>query len=157
LENALAQAGAGSTAEMRSLDDQVQEIKSDVLAIAADLGRLEEKLLFPSNTQLAIFVSIPDGQMFRLDAVQITIDGDLATRYIYGFKELEALQKGGAHRIYTGNIQTGAHGIEISASGKTHSGDDFDNSSAFTFDKGIEPKLLGISLVGPQKIELETW
>jgi hypothetical protein len=40
-----------SAAEMRSLDEQVQEIKTDVLGIAAELTRLEEKLLYPSGTQ----------------------------------------------------------------------------------------------------------
>src|SRR5688572_24872454 len=43
-----------ATAEMRSLDEQVQEIKTDVLGIAAELNRLEEKLLYPSNTHLEI-------------------------------------------------------------------------------------------------------
>jgi len=75
-----------SKQELRSLDDQVQEIKSDVLGIAADLTRLEEKLLYPSNTQIAIFVSIPQGQKFRLDAMRINIDGQLATHYIYSLR-----------------------------------------------------------------------
>ena len=43
--------------DMKSLDGQVQEIKSDVLNIASELGNLEERLLYPSNTQLAIFVA----------------------------------------------------------------------------------------------------
>src|SRR5262245_63923581 len=110
-----------SQQEMRSLDEQVQEIKSDVLSIAADLSRLEEKLLYPSNTQLAIFVSISTGETFRLDAMKIDIDGATATHYIYSYKELEALQKGGVQRIYTGNIPTGAHEIAISVNGKTRS------------------------------------
>jgi hypothetical protein len=143
--------------EMRSLDEQVQEIKSDVLGIAADLNRLEERLVYPSDTHLAIFVSIAEGQMFRLDAMQINIDGALATHFIYGFKELEALQSGGTQRIYTGNLPTGAHEIEVSVSGKTHSGSDFRSTETFAFDKGIEPKLLGIALAGPETIELGEW
>ena len=42
--------------QMQSLDEQVQEIKSDVLGIAAELNRLEERLLYPSDTQVAVFV-----------------------------------------------------------------------------------------------------
>jgi hypothetical protein len=38
--------------DIRSLDGQVQEIKSDILSIAAELGNLEERLLYPSNTQV---------------------------------------------------------------------------------------------------------
>jgi hypothetical protein len=143
--------------EMRSLDEQVQEMKSDVLHIAADLGRLEERLIYPSDTHVAIFVSIAEGQKFRLDAMQINIDGQLATHYIYGFKELDALQNGGTQRIYTGNLPTGAHEIEISISGKTEGGSDFGKTQTFAFSKDVEPKLLGIALAGPETIELGEW
>jgi hypothetical protein len=146
-----------ASAEMRSLDEQVQEIKTDVLGIAAELNRLEEKLLYPSNTHLAVFVSIAEGETFRLDSMQINIDGELATHYLYGFKELEALQHGGVQRIYTGNLPTGGHEIEISINGKTTSGDDFNSTEKFSFDKGIEPKLLGIALNGPKAIDLGEW
>src|SRR5258705_1975057 len=93
--------------QMKGLDEQVQEVKSDVLSIAAELQQLEEKLLYPSETHLAVFVSLDKAETFRLDAVQIQIDGQLATNYIYSFKEPEALHKGGVQRIYTGNIATG--------------------------------------------------
>jgi hypothetical protein len=146
-----------ATEEMRSLDEQVQEIKTDVLGIAAELNRLEEKLLYPSNTHLAIFVSIADGETFRLDSMQINIDGQLATHYLYAFKELEALQHGGVQRVYTGNLPTGGHQIEVSINGKTTSGDDFNSTETFSFDKGIEPKLLGIALNGPKAIDLGEW
>jgi hypothetical protein len=89
--------------------------------------------------------------------MQINIDGALVTHYIYGFKELEALQNGGTQRIYTGNLPTGAHEIEVSINGKTESGSDFRSTQTFAFSKGIEPKLLGIALVGPEAIELGEW
>ena len=146
-----------ATAEMRSLDEQVQEIKTDVLGIASELNRLEEKLLYPSNTQLAVFVSIAEGETFRLDSMQINIDGELATHFLYSFKELEALQHGGVQRVYTGNVPTGGHQIEVSIVGKTPGGDDFNSKETFSFDKGIEPKLLGIALNGPETIALGEW
>jgi hypothetical protein len=157
---ALTSAGSAqepATAEMRSLDEQVQEIKTDVLGIAAELNRLEEKLLYPSNTQLAVFVSIAEGETFRLDSMQINIDGQLASHYLYGFKELDALQHGGVQRIYTGNLPTGGHEIAVSINGKTTGGDDFGSTETFSFDKGIEPKLLGIALNGPKAISLGEW
>jgi len=146
-----------SQQEMRSLDEQVQEIKTDVLGIAADLTRLEEKLLYPSNTQVAIFVSIASGETFRLDAVRIDVDGKLATHYIYAFKELDALQHGGVQRIYTGNIPTGAHQIAVSINGKTGSDKDFSHTETFAISKGVEPKLIGITLAGPESIQLGDW
>jgi len=62
--------------QMKGLDEQVQEVKSDVLSIAAELSRLEERLLYPSGTHLAVFVALAPRDTLRLDAVQIQIDGD---------------------------------------------------------------------------------
>ena len=146
---ALAGAQDLSGADMRSLDGQVQEVKSDVLSIASELNNLEERLLYPSNTQVSLFVALADKKDFRLDAVQITIDGEMATHHIYSFKELEALQKGGVQRIYTGNVPTGNHEISVTVNGKLKNGNDFSESGNFTFAKGVKPKALGITLAQP--------
>ena len=149
-----------SRQQIRSLDEQVQEIKSDVLAIAAELNLLEEKLLYPSNTQVAVFVVLADGEEFRLDAVQIAIDGRLVAHYIYSYKELEALQKGGVQRVYTGNVPTGDHEIGVSVSGKLPGGKDFTRSETFPFTKGVEPEMLGVTLAaasGDSGIQLGSW
>lgn len=135
--------------DTRSLDGQVQEIKGDVLDIAAELKMLEERLLYPSGTQLAVFVAIDSEQSFRLDSVQISINGELATHHIYSFKELEALQKGGVQRIYTGNIATGDHELGITIAGKLENGKDFSESNSFLIAKEIDPKAVGITLGGP--------
>jgi hypothetical protein len=142
-------ADESARAQMKGLDEQVQEVKSDVLSIAADLNQLEEKLLYPSDTHLAVFVSLAHGETLRLDAVQIQIDGQLATHYIYSFKELDALRRGGVQRIYTGNIATGTHEIEVSVSGKLANGKDYTQSERFPFTKEIKPKLIGVMLAGP--------
>jgi hypothetical protein len=137
-----------SRKEMQGLDEQVQEIKSDVLAIAAELDRLEEKLLYPSDTQVAVFVSLTEGEAFRLDSLQIQIDGQPVARHIYSFKELEALQKGGVQRIHTGNLSTGDHRLEVSMAGKLPSGKNVSATDSFSFTKDAEPKLVGITLSG---------
>jgi hypothetical protein len=135
--------------QMRGLDEQVQEIKSDVLSIAAELNQLEEKLLYPSGTQVAIFVAVATGDQMRLDAVRLQIDGQLVAHYIYNFKELEALRKGGVQRIYVGNVATGDHQIEVVMDGKLAGGADFSRTERFTFRKEVKPKLLGLTLAGP--------
>ena len=134
---------------MKSLDGQVQEIKSDVLDIASELQNLEERLLYPSGTQLSIFVTVEEGKPFRLDAVKIEINGELATHHIYSFNELEALQKGGVQRAYTGNVTTGDHELLVTVMGKTDGGEDFSRTNTFSFAKGVKPKTLGITLAEP--------
>jgi len=102
-----------SREQIKGLDEQVQEIKGDVLSIAAELNQLEEKLLYPSNTQVAVFVSLAGEETFRLDSVEIELDGKPVSHHLYTFKELEALQKGGVQRIYTGNIRSGEHDLKV--------------------------------------------
>ena len=146
---------------MKSLDGQVQEIKTDVLDIASELQNLEERLLYPTGTQLSVFVTVEESQPFRLDAVQIEIDGQLATHHIYSYNELEALQKGGVQRAFTGNVVTGDHEIRVTIIGKTDGGEDFSESGTFAFSKGVKPKTLGITLAGPgaggNGIQLGDW
>jgi hypothetical protein len=151
-------AGAESSyrEQMKGLDEQVQEVKSDVLSIAAELARLEERLLYPSNTHLAVFVALAERDTLRLDAVQIQIDGQPVVHTIYSFKELEALQKGGVQRIYTGNVTTGEHQIEVTIAGKLDTGKDYTRTERFAFSKGVEPKLLGVTL-GSSQLQLGDW
>jgi hypothetical protein len=148
-----------TTDDMRSLDEQVQEIKADVLSIGAELGSLEEQLLFPSNTQLAIFVQLQDAKNMRLDSVELIIDGDAAAHYIYSFKELEALQLGGVQRLYMGNIARGDHTAEVLVIGKTVGGREFRQSQSFAFAKGVEPQMLGLTLAGADagSMHLASW
>jgi len=135
-----------SATQMQGLDEQVQEIKSDVLRIAAELSQLEEMLLYPSNTQVTVFVSLAEDESSRLDSVQLQIDGELVAHHIYSFKELEALKKGGVQRVYTGNIPTGEHRLDVSISGKLPSGRDFGGTETIQFEKGVEPELVSIKL-----------
>jgi len=135
--------------QMRGLDEQIQEVKSDVLRIAAELSQLEEKLLYPSGTQVAIFVAMAKGDKMRLDAVRLQIDGQLVAHYIYSFKELEALRKGGVQRIYVGNVATGDHQLEVLVDGKLEGGADFSRTERFAFRKDVKPKLVGLTLAGP--------
>lgn len=153
-----------SEGRMPSLDEQVQEIKSEVLDIAAELARLEEQLLYPSNTQVAVFVSLAESardEDLRLDSIRVEIDGEPAAHHIYRFEELEALRKGGVQRLHTGNVATGEHRIEVSVRGRRPGGGDFEDTQSFAFRKEVEPKLLGITLggdgPGPARLQVGDW
>jgi hypothetical protein len=136
--------------QMRGLDEQVQEIKSDVLRISQELSRLEEKLLYPSGTQVAIFVAMAKGDQMRLDGVRLQVDGQLVAQHIYSAKELEALRKGGVQRIYVGNLTTGDHKLDVLVDGKLEGGEDFSRTQQFTFRKEVKPKMVGLTLAGPR-------
>lgn len=148
-----------SRKEIKGLDEQIQEIKTDVLGIAAQLSLLEEKLLYPSTTQVSVFVSLASDEKFRLDSMEILLGGEPVTHHLYTFKELEALQKGGVQRLYTGNIKSGEHDLQVLLTGKTSGGDDLRRTESFKFSKDVGPKMVEIHLAGAgaQTITLKDW
>jgi hypothetical protein len=135
-----------SREQIKGLDEQVQEIKTDVLSIAAELNQLEEKLLYPSNTQVALFVSMAESETFRLDSIEIELDGMPVAYHIYTFKELEALQQGGVQHLYNGNIRTGDHALQVSVTGKSGGGGDLKKTELFSVNKEVGPKIVEIAL-----------
>ena len=137
-----------SREQIKGLDEQVQEIKKDVLGISAELIQLEEKLLYPSNTQVSVFVSFEKGAKFRLDGVKLKIDGKDVTYHINTFKELEALQSGGVQRLYTGNVRAGEHTLDVSLIVKAAGSSGVPQTASHKFTKSVEPKLIEISLDG---------
>ena len=144
----------------RGLDEQVQEMKSDVLSIAAELTQLEEKLLYPSGTQVAVFIALTKGDAMRLDAVRLQIDGKLVADHIYSAKELEALRKGGVQRIYIGNLITGEHQLEALVDGKNEGCAAFSHKERFTIRKEVKPKQVELMLAsgsGGAPITFKEW
>jgi hypothetical protein len=135
-----------SKEQMKGLDEQVQDIKGDVLGIAAQLYQLEEKLLYPSDTQVAVFISLAEGEKFRLDAVKLQLAGKPVADHLYTFKELEALRNGGVQRLYTGNVTTGDHDLQVTFIGKSEGGAEVSRTENFTVSKAVGPKVVEVSL-----------
>ena len=94
--------GANGT---RALDEQIQDLKKDVVDLNSDLFVLEEELLFPANTQVAVFVSMDVGDFFALDSITLKIDNREVSNYLYTPREVAALLKGGVQRLYVGNLK----------------------------------------------------
>jgi hypothetical protein len=147
--------------QIKGLDEQVQDIKKDVIDLTAELSLLEEKLLFPSNSQVSVFVSIMEDDDFRLDAVQMKMDNKVVAHHLYTFRELEALHRGGVQRVYTGNVKTGDHELVVSIVGQAPAGGEFRRSASYTLTKDVGPKFVQVIISGPgggdQEIRFKDW
>ena len=147
--------------QVKGLDEQVQDIKKDVLELTSELSRLEEKLLFPSNTQVSLFVAVNGDEGFVLDSMQIKMNNKVVAQHLYTFKEVEALRAGGVQRIYTGNIKTGDHQLVASFIGRTKSGNEYQRSENFKVTKAVGPKFVEIQITGSsasdQTISFKDW
>ena len=148
-----------SKEQIKSLDEQVQEIKTDTLSIAAQMRVLEERLLYPSSTQVAVFVSLDNAAKYNPGSIEIQLDGKPVAQHTYNPKEVEALQKGGLQRIYAANIKSGDHDLQVRLTGRTARGSFFDRKENFKFSKDVGPKMEEIRLINSddQTITLREW
>ena len=141
-----AAAPAAAPAPTASLDARVQDLKSDVIKLNRDLLVLEEELLFPASTQVALFVSMDVGKLFELDSVQIKLDDKQVTNYLYTPMEVQALHRGGVQRVFVGNLKSGSHEIVALFTGKGPHDRDYRRGTTIKFDKGAEPKYIELRI-----------
>jgi len=138
--------GAEQRAEFRTLDEDVQDLKKQVLDLNRDLFLLEEELLFPSNTQTAVFVSMDVGEFFGLDSVELKIDDKDVANYLYTEREADALLKGGVQRLFIGNLKAGEHELVAVFTGQGPHTRDYRRAASLVFEKGIGPKYIELTI-----------
>ena len=148
--------------DTRGLDQEVQGLKKDVVDLNRELFVLEEELLFPANTQVAVFVSMDVGDFFALDSVTLKIDQKEVINYLYTPREVEALLKGGVHRLYLGNLKVGKHELVAFFSGKGPNDRDYKRGATLKFEKGIGAKYLELKINDRQRkqqpeFEVKDW
>jgi hypothetical protein len=155
-------ASAEAPLDTRALDEEIQGLKKDVVDLNKDLFVLEEELLFPANTQVAVFVSMDVGDFFALDNVTLKVDQKEVANYLYTPREAEALMKGGVQRLYLGNLKVGEHELVAFFNGKGPNGRDYKRGATLKFEKGIGAKYLELKINDRQRkqqpeFEIKDW
>ncbi|MBK8972199.1 MAG: AraC family transcriptional regulator [Hahellaceae bacterium] len=125
---------------------QVEDLKKQVINLNRDLFILEEDLLFPASTQLAVFLSVDTGKFMRLDAVKLKVDGEVVAAHLYTDTQLKALARGGMQRLYLGNVKSGAHEITAFVEGLGPDNRTYKKASSLTINKETDIKSLEIRL-----------
>lgn len=129
------------------LQQNIQDLKKDVLKLNRNLFILEEDLLFPSNTQFSVFLSMDAGLLFALDSVQLKIDNKVMNNHLYTERELAALKRGGVQRLYIGNLASGKHEIIATFTGKGPSNRDYRRGETITIEKGSDPQFIEFQIL----------
>lgn len=137
---------AESREQFRSLDQDVQSLKKEVLDLNRDLFLLEEELLFPANSQVAFFISMDVGEYFALDSVSLKINGKEVANYLYTEREVGALLRGGVHRVHMANLKTGDHELVAIFTGKGPHSREYRRGATMNFKKGIGAKYLELEI-----------
>lgn len=143
---ALADDAPEPTVERSALDAEVQSLRRDVVDLNRDLFMLEEDLLFPASTQIAMFVSMDVGTFFALDSVQVKVDDKEVANYLYTERELEALKRGGVHRIWLGNLKAGEHEVVAYFTGQGTHERDYKRGTTLKVEKGVGAKYVELKI-----------
>lgn len=131
---------------VNALSLEIQALKRSVIALNRDLRVLEEDLLFPSNTQLNVFVSLDVGKFFTLDSVKMKLDGKTVASHIYTDKELVALSRGGMHKLHMDNLSIGDHSLSAFFTGMGPNGREYKRATNLNISKQNGPKYIELRI-----------
>lgn len=140
-----------------ALDTSIEALKKEVLSLNRDLFILEEDLLFPSNTQFSIFLSVNAGHLFNLDSVQLKIDNKNVANHLYTERELQALKRGGVQRLHIGNLPSGEHEIIAIFTGVGPGGRDYRRGKTIVIEKTSEPQFVEFTVEDNESKEQPTF
>jgi len=137
---------AAAAEDRTVLDTEIQALRREVVDLNRDLFMLEEDLLFPASTQVAVFVSMDVGTFFALDSVQLKVDDKEVANYLYTEREQEALKRGGVQRLWLGNLKAGEHEVTAFFTGLGPHGRDYKRGTTLKVDKGVGAKYLELQI-----------
>jgi hypothetical protein len=130
-------AASGETKQTEGVDLDVQTLKKELVDLNKDLFKLEEELLYPASTQVAVFLSVDVGTFFALDSVTLKVDDKEVTNYLYTEREVQALHRGGVQRLYLGNLKAGEHELIALFTGKGPHERDYRRGTTLRIEKGV--------------------
>ena len=129
-----------------SLDEEMEDIKTALVTLKRDLVILEEDLLFPASSEVAVFVSMDVGAFFQLDAVTLKLNDKEVAHHLYTERQVDALFRGGVQRVYTGNVKQGENRLTAFFTGRGPNGRDYRRATTIPFNKSFEPVFVELEI-----------
>jgi hypothetical protein len=140
------QAESADAANLKTVDQDVQSLKKQLIDLNRDLFKLEEELLYPASTQVAVFLSVDVGTFFALDSVTLKVDDKEVANYLYTEREVEALHRGGVQKLYLGNLKAGQHEITAFFTGKGPHERDYRRGTTLQVEKAVGAKYVELRI-----------
>ena len=129
-----------------TLDDEMEDVKKALLTLKRDLVILEEDLLFPASSQMAVFLSMDVGDFFQLDAISLKLNGKEVVHHLYTNKQVDALYRGGVQKLFVGNVKQGKNRVTAFFTGRGPSGRDYRRATTVEFEKSFEPTFVELAI-----------
>jgi hypothetical protein len=141
-----AEVAAEPAAELRAVDQDVQDLKKQLVDLNRDLFKLEEEILYPASTQVAVFLSVNVGAFFALDSVTVKVDDKEVANHLYTEREVQALHRGGVQKLYLGNLKSGPHELVAFFTGKGPHDRDYRRGTSVSFEKTVGAKYVELRI-----------
>ncbi len=132
---------------VKVLSKEIQGLKKSVVDLNKDLQLMEEELLFPSSTQLSLFVSLDIGQYFTLESIKVKLNGKQVATHLYSDKQRQALARGGVQRLYITNLTLGKHTIAAFFTGIGPNGRAYKRATELEFQKKQGSQYLELAII----------
>jgi len=104
---------SSANANTQSIAEKIQVLKQQAVLLHKDLAQLEQDLIYPSSTQVSIYVAMNIEKGLALGSLVLSIDDVVVARSVYNKDQNSALNLGGMQRLYLGNLSVGEHRFKV--------------------------------------------
>ncbi|MEM7362661.1 MAG: hypothetical protein AAF525_01445 [Pseudomonadota bacterium] len=139
--------------ESDDLDTDIGALEEDLMNLNMELRILEEDILYPASSRIAVYLAMDTGQLFQLDSVTLKLNNKEVSHHLYTERQVAALHQGGIQRLYVGNARQGDNELTAVFIGKGPEGRDYTRATAIDFDHGFEPIFIQLSIMDDRKTQ----
>lgn len=123
-------------------------LEKQIMSLNADLQILEEDLLYPASSRIAVYLSMDAGDLFKLDSITVKLNGKAIAHYLYTRRELIALDRGGVQQLFVGNAPQGKNQLTAFFHGTGPHGREYKRAAAVSFEHSFEPVYVKLNVTG---------
>jgi hypothetical protein len=136
----------GPDTVIQSQELKIQSLEQELLSLNMELQILEEDLLYPASSRVAVYMAMDVGQLFALDAVTVKLNGIQVDHHLYTARQVDALHRGGIQRLYVGNARQGENQLTAFFLGKGPGGRDYKRAASVSFEQSFEPVYIQLTV-----------
>ncbi len=145
-----------------ALAADVSQVKQSVLELNRELYQLEQDLLSPATTRLALYLSLQGGKYFEPLALEIRSEALPPVLHIYTERQIQALKMGAVQPLASLDAGPGQHTLQITLKGLDNSGQPQTLQLNPVVEKTTGPLLLELQVTdNPQQrraqLQLQRW
>lgn len=128
------------------VDETLETLDREIMLLDAELQVLEEDLLYPASSRVAVYLSMDLGELFALDSVTVKLNGREVAHHLYTVRQREALYRGGVQSLFVGNAKQGPNELTATFVGEGPHDRQYKRATTITFEQSFEPVFVELTV-----------